>query len=290
MTTQQRKLKIGLFTVLSAALAVGGLLWLGASRFFEDSTSVVAYFSESVQGLEADSPVKFRGVPVGRVRAIRMAPDGRLIEVTIRLNRDFKVSDDLGIKMNLVGLTGMKYLEMDTFRSDQKQPPLVLDFQPRYPVILTYPSDIKEFGNALDNIFQKVKTVNVEQISHHLLRVSARLDKITSDGRLDTMGGDAAETMREIREVVRKVNDEIVKTQPSKAVTRTLDKAALFFQESTETARSADRMIHRTDNNLNQLSAKLNRSADNLDEFLRLVRRKPSLLLYGTEEKPGERR
>lgn len=290
MSTQQRQFKIGLFTIVTAALGVGGLFWLGASRYFEDTTPVVAYFRESVQGLETDSPVKFRGVPVGRVRSIRMAPDGRLIEVTMRLNRDFKVTDDLGIKMSLVGLTGMKYLEMDTYRRDQRQPSPVLDFQPRYPVIPTYPSDIKEFGNALDNIFQKIQTVNVDEISHHLLRVSERLDKLTSDGRWDAMSADAAETLREVKELVRRLNDEITKAQLAKGVTRTVDKVALLLQESTETVRSADRMIRRADNNLNLLSSKLNRSADNLDEFLRLVRRKPSLLLYGTDEKGGEKR
>ena len=103
------------------------------------------------------------------MKGIRLAPDGLLIEVVIGLDRKFKVTDDLGVKMNLVGITGLKYLEMDTFKPDQKRETPTLSFEPRYPVIATYPSDIKEFGSALENIFQKSKTVDIEKISYHMV-------------------------------------------------------------------------------------------------------------------------
>ena len=73
MRAKSTKLKIGLFLVASLLLTVSMLIWLGASRYFENPQTVVAYFSESVQGLESDSPVKFRGVPVGRVKKIRIS-------------------------------------------------------------------------------------------------------------------------------------------------------------------------------------------------------------------------
>ena len=157
MSNQADKLKIGLFVVGSALLVIAMIIWLGRSHYFESSQTAVAYFTESVQGLESDSPVKFRGVTVGRVKAIRLAPDGLLIEVVMGLERKFKLTDDLGVKMNLVGITGLKYLEMDTFKPDQRRETTGLTFEPRYPVIATYPSDIKEFGSALENIFQKNK-------------------------------------------------------------------------------------------------------------------------------------
>jgi phospholipid/cholesterol/gamma-HCH transport system substrate-binding protein len=290
MFSQADKFKIGLFVVASVILAISILVWLGASRYFQDTQMVVSYFSESVQGLEADSTVKFRGVPVGRVRGIRMAPDGRLIEVVMSLDRNFKITGDLGVKMNLLGLTGLKYLEMDTFRPDQKKEPITLDFQPRYPVIATYPSDIREIGSALEKIFQKANAVDVEGISSRVLGVTAKLDKILSDPKVDRVGTDAADALREIRDAAKKVHDELTRAQPAKSFSRTLEKASDFFQQSTETARSADRMIHRTDNNLNLLSQKLDRSADNLIDFSRMIREKPSSILFGPGEKPAPKR
>ncbi len=290
MHAKSTKLKIGLFLVASLLLTVSMLIWLGASRYFENPQTVVAYFSESVQGLESDSPVKFRGVPVGRVKKIRMAPDGLLIEVVMGLNRNFKLSDDLGIKMNLLGLTGLKYLEIDTFKPDQYKEPIELDFTPRYKVIPTYSSDIKEIGAALENIFQKLKALDIERMSNHLLRVSSKLDKILSDSKVDSIGADASEAIREIKEASKKINDDLARAQLGKSITKTFEKTNEFLQASTETMRNADRMIRRTDNNISLLTQKLDRSADNLIDFTRMIKNKPSSIIFGPGEKSGESR
>ncbi len=290
MRAKSTKLKIGLFLVASLLLTVSMLIWLGASRYFENPQTVVAYFSESVQGLESDSPVKFRGVPVGRVKKIRMAPDGLLIEVVMGLNRNFKLSDDLGIKMNLLGLTGLKYLEIDTFKPDQYKEPIELDFTPRYKVIPTYSSDIKEIGAALENIFQKLKALDIERMSNHLLRVSSKLDKILSDSKVDSIGADVSEAIREIKEASKKINDDLARAQLGKSITKTLEKTNEFLQASTETMRNADRMIRRTDNNISLLTQKLDRSADNLIDFTRMIKNKPSSIIFGPGEKSGESR
>lgn len=290
MTSQAKKLKIGLFVIASMFLAIVVLVWLGASRYFEETKTVAAYFSESVQGLEADSPVKFRGVPVGRVSAIRLAPDGRLIEVIMSLNRNFKVTDDLGVKMNLLGLTGMKYLEIDTFPPNQKREAITNEFQPRYPVIATYPSDIKEFGSALDTLFQKVKTVDMQQISQNLVSVTGQLDKFLREGKLDRIEAEALDAFKEIRETSRKVHDEINRAQVSKQTARTFEKASGFLDESSETARNLDRMIRRTDKNLSYLTQKLDSAADNLIAFTRMIRQKPSSILWGQEKESGSKR
>ncbi len=290
MRAKSTKLKIGLFLVSSLLLTVSMLIWLGASRYFEDSQTVVAYFSESVQGLESDSPVKFRGVPVGRVKKIRMAPDGRLIEVVMGLNRNFKLADDLGIKMNLLGLTGLKYLEIDNFKPDQYKEPIELDFTPRYRVIPTYSSDIKEIGAALENVFQKLKALDIERMSNHFLRVSSKLDKILSDSRVDSIGVDAAEAVREIKEASRKINEDLTRAQLGKSLTKTLEKTNEFLQASTETIRNTDRMIRRTDNNISLLTQKLDRSADNLIDFTRMIKNKPSSIIFGPGDKAGEGR
>jgi phospholipid/cholesterol/gamma-HCH transport system substrate-binding protein len=285
MAGQAQKLKIGLFVVASLLIVVAGVIWLSASRYFENSRTVVAYFNETVQGLDADSPVKFRGVKVGRVKDIKMAPDGRLVEVTMALDKNFRISDDLGVKMNLLGLTGLKYLEMDTFKPDLYKETVQIDFTPKYKVIQTYPSDIREIGNALENVFQKIKTLDLERISNNLVQLTSRLDTVLKDVKLGHLSSEASETLREVRETARRINDEVARAQISRSVNKTLEKATAFFQESTETSRSADRMIRRADNNLNGLTQKLDRAADNVIDFTRMIKQKPSSIFFGSDEK-----
>jgi phospholipid/cholesterol/gamma-HCH transport system substrate-binding protein len=80
-TTATNHWKLGLFILLALGVMIGTLFWLGAQRFQRMSFPAVTYFDESVQGLDVGSPVKFRGVTVGTVSDITIAPDHRHVQV-----------------------------------------------------------------------------------------------------------------------------------------------------------------------------------------------------------------
>ena len=81
-TTATNHWKLGLFVLLGVGAMLGALFWLGARRFRRESFPAVSYFDESVQGLDVGSPVKFRGVTVGTVADITIAPDHRHVQIT----------------------------------------------------------------------------------------------------------------------------------------------------------------------------------------------------------------
>jgi phospholipid/cholesterol/gamma-HCH transport system substrate-binding protein len=76
---------LGLFVTVGILLGAGAILWWGASKYFQKGSPYVTYFDESVQGLQVDSSVKYRGVDVGRVEQIRVAPDNKLIAVIMKI-------------------------------------------------------------------------------------------------------------------------------------------------------------------------------------------------------------
>ena len=289
MPGQASKFKIGLFVVASILLAMVMLIWLGATRFFSPSHKVVAYFSESVQGLNVDSPVKFRGVTIGRVYSIRMAPDAKHVEVVMALDRSFKVSPELGVRADHLGLTGMKYLEMDRYGKKRRRQPEALDFKPRYPRITAYPSELRQIGNEVGDIFRKVKGVDIEEISRHLLNISAKLDKMMGDPKVDNIAVDAAEAMKQLKEVTTKINVEVDRMKAGRRIARTLDNSTELLQELRKTATSADQLIHRTDNNINRISQKINRAAGNLVDFSERLQTEPIRTLFrGKPEEGGK--
>ena len=77
--------KLGLFVVVGFVLALSTVAVLGARSLRKEVVQYVSYFDESVQGLEAGSPIKFRGVTIGTVGKIDVAPDHRHVEVTSEL-------------------------------------------------------------------------------------------------------------------------------------------------------------------------------------------------------------
>jgi hypothetical protein len=149
--------KLGLFIVVTLAMGIASLFWLAQGRFRRDTFSAVAYFDESVQGLEVGSPMKFRGVPTGVVSDITIAPDRRHVQVTSEVYWDVMlrlgilsekptprsstpfIEADLRVQLATTGITGVKYLDVDVF--DPARTPLPeLPFPTPWSYIPSVPS------------------------------------------------------------------------------------------------------------------------------------------------------
>lgn len=63
---------VGAFILGAAALLVAAIFVWGSGRLFEQELKFVCYFPGSVHGLEIGAPVKYRGVPIGRVTGMRV--------------------------------------------------------------------------------------------------------------------------------------------------------------------------------------------------------------------------
>ncbi len=152
-------------------IALVALIWLGAKNWFQEMTPYATYFDTSVQGLNPDADVKFRGVKVGRVKEIRVAPDGELIEVVMSLESGLRVSDSLRAKVELAGITGMKYVALDKVDGEKLLMHPDLNFTPRYPVIPSYPGGFEEIGQALKDIYNKIIEIDTGGISVRLKKL-----------------------------------------------------------------------------------------------------------------------
>ncbi|MBU1398714.1 MAG: MCE family protein, partial [Proteobacteria bacterium] len=106
MASIKTKFSVGIFVMLGLFVAFIAIIWLGMSHFFEQGQLYSAYFDDSVQGLAKDSPVKYRGVTIGRVADILVAPDAKLIEVILKIETDMKPDKNIVAQLKSVGITG----------------------------------------------------------------------------------------------------------------------------------------------------------------------------------------
>ncbi len=143
--------KLGLFVVVGVVLFLTLLVALGAESLQKESVVYSTYFDESVQGLEVGSPVKFRGVTIGNVSAIDVAPDCRHVEVRCgiivgqlvslklldtspkpprlpfqkKAPATLAVPPDLRMQLDSAGITGVKFISMDFFDIKDNPPPIL---------------------------------------------------------------------------------------------------------------------------------------------------------------------
>jgi len=133
MTTPINHWKLGLFVVVGSTCALAFVLWLGSQTFREQTARYVSYFDEPVTGLDVGSPVSFRGVRIGNVESIDIAPDRRHVEVAYDLKVDLlehmglarkhgkhvelRVPDDVRVQISSSGVTGVKHIKLDYLKN-----------------------------------------------------------------------------------------------------------------------------------------------------------------------------
>jgi phospholipid/cholesterol/gamma-HCH transport system substrate-binding protein len=191
MPSIRTKFSVGLFVIVGMTVVIVTVLWLGMSQYFREPRYLVAYFDESVQGLNKDSPVKYRGVGVGRVESIGVAPDGYLIQIVLNLDEPLKDKENLVAQIKSVGITGIMFVELERKKEEESRSPR-LSFEPKYPVIDTRPSDIAQLLTDVSAIVENIKQIDIKGISDGIIQtldvtrqalVEAEIQKLSSDIR-----------------------------------------------------------------------------------------------------------
>jgi phospholipid/cholesterol/gamma-HCH transport system substrate-binding protein len=161
LATQANKFRVGLFIILGFLLLNGVLIWLGASQLFQESKTYVTYFEESVQGLDVGSAVKYRGVPLGRVSAIRLAPDRRLVEATMEIESEFQVHPAMRAKLASSAITGSAFLEIGYPSPSGAREPPQLTFPAPENYIPSTPSFLTDVMTSLGNLLATVQCLDL---------------------------------------------------------------------------------------------------------------------------------
>lgn len=227
-TTATNHWKLGLFVLLGVGSCIGALFWLGAQRFQRDSFPAITYFDESTQGLDVGSPVKFRGVTMGNVANITIAPDHRHVQVTADIYvdavRGLGVSvgapdpeieqpfmpPNVRVQLVASGITGVRFLEVDFFDPDRYPPP-PLPFEPPWNYLPSAPSTLRsleqaalEFANRLPTLGEQTSVIllegretlgSVRRLSDELQGEDGRLIRLLA--RLDSAATTLEDAVRE---------------------------------------------------------------------------------------------
>jgi phospholipid/cholesterol/gamma-HCH transport system substrate-binding protein len=270
--------KIGIFVIAAVVIGVVGVVVLGAGALFQKKSIVETYIDESVQGLDVGSPVKFRGVPVGRVEDITLTSveyRTRLQYVLVRISISsnmfqFPVNDrsspalqrelDRGFRVRMAaqGLTGVAYLEAD-YLNPERNPPLRIDWKPYYPYIPSTRSRITQLSEAVERILRNVEDINIPQITASIEKSLAAMTKLAEGANLDKVGVQVNALLNELRDTNRQVGALVSNPELKNAIA-----------DASATAGRARQIVERAEKPVNQFLADMPQATESLN---RLVKR-----------------
>jgi len=179
MENKAHALAAGLFVAALAAILLVLAAWLtrddGRRHPYEISTR------ESVTGLQAQAPVRYRGVDVGKVTAIGFDPKAQgSVLVRLAIEEGTPITRDTFATLSFQGVTGLAFVQLDD--NGQPAPPLPPNdaAPPRIPLRPGLLSKITVKGEAiLDQVEQITSRVNSLLDAPNQQRLTGAVDNIS---------------------------------------------------------------------------------------------------------------
>jgi phospholipid/cholesterol/gamma-HCH transport system substrate-binding protein len=306
MVKKKNYFLVGIFVLVGIVIGAALIVWLSTSQYLQKGKFYATYFDESVQGLQIDSTVKYRGVDIGTVDKIRVAPDYRLIEVIMKINYAGNLDKTIA-KLKTVGITGIVYVELDHRKAGDVDNSPKITFTPEYTVIPSNSSDFKQIFSGIDSVIEQINKIDFKDISDqikiaakgintfvngaemkrilkNLDTMAASLDsaadkvnKIVSDGKIDDILDDTRESIKEAKIAIKKIKEEA--------------NALNLAETSDKTNRLIDNVSRKTKliaEDLQTTSENLRRASENLDEVLERLKADPSDIIFS--QPPAKKR
>lgn len=239
MSARANPTAIGLFLVGALAIAVVGTVVLASATWFQNRTTFISYFSESVNGLENGAPVKFQGVPVGTITAINIQIDQRdeSFQVPVEYEIDVprlttprgtyvnlgdtlvlreQISKGLRAQLQMESMvTGVLYLEL-SYRTDSTPPQLEPRATP-WPEIPTTPSLMAAIGGGagsllaemmkiLNRVNGMLADVNMREINVAVVKSAQAVERLVSTPEMQA-------TLRQLPATTAQLNRTLAETE-----------------------------------------------------------------------------
>lgn len=308
------KFLIGLFITLGVSIGVATIIWVGASKLLQKGDLYVTYFDESVQGLSPDSLVKYRGVDVGRIDDIRVAPDRRLIEVVMKVDLKPSEAKDTVAQLKSAGLTGIVFVDLDRVPEGERVDSPRISFTPPYPIIPSQASAQKLIMSGVEMVIAKVREIDLGGIAEEMKRVERSMSEFFSGSKTHRIMENLESTTAHLNNTLERV-DRIVAEGHVEGI---LDDTKGMFQETkdaiadaraliadardelkalklAETGRRAEGMVEDLDRKSREITMdiklageNIRQASENLDTLIQRLEANPSDILFG--EPPPPRR
>lgn len=299
---------VGFFVLLLGSALIVFAFWLGKYDEDEDNYQRYrVYITESISGLSREAAVKFLGVDVGMVEAIRINPkNSEQVELTLKIHKGTPIKTDSKAVLKFYGITGLAFIEII---GGSKDAPLLKTADNDVPLIPSSPSLIKrldeslsnvafKLSNALDNadrLFSGQNIDNVTQSLEHLRSLTAQIDSYQAEiklllqqsSRLESNATESINAMKNAADSVKSSSDKFSILMKNK-MDPALESINTASRESHTLIRKIETSLDRGDYNLNQIAAPATSELGELIKQTQTLSNEMEMTLRNLRESPSD--
>lgn len=254
MPKEANRFRLGLFFSFAFILFIAVMIWMTGWFNGTSGNLYVCYFNESVQGLNSGSDVRYRGVPVGSIKNIGVAPDGRLVEVIMELDGDFHIASDIAARVDFMGITGLSIINLRVVESGESWIP-EFTFDPPVDVIPVVQSQLEMIDKGLRRMTEVISEVDFRAISERTIQLLDNFNSLMDSERFD-------ETLENINNLVADIDTLVI-------VYTNLGRRLDYLAENTdEDIDEFLEIVHLIAEQLTDLAGRLNSLSGNTDNIL----------------------
>jgi len=318
MVSRSQKIRLGVFLVTSLSILFISIAIITGTRVFKKKTTYfIRYKNISLAGLEIGSPVKYRGIRIGRIENIYIDPEdvtSNIVQITVTPKVPIKedneavvtyISYAAGIKMIeiLGGSNESALLAPDSFIKPGQS---VVDnisgkaeiITEKLEMILNNLAELTEaerqekLFKLVDNTSNSLQSFNsfLDTNKISLFHTLKNVEKFTS--HLDTFMIKSNLTLNDIRAITQSPkltktidNFEKISTDLEQAeLSELIKKLAAAVEQTNKTFTHLDLTLLKSRHDIISSTEILRESLEYFNEFTRLISENPSLLLRSSPQ------
>ena len=183
METKANYVLIGAFTLAVSIFGLLFALWAANWSSEREWNKYRIVFNEAVTGLFEGGSVRYNGITVGTIDALRLAPnDPRKVIATVRISTSTPIKTDTHAKISQDGLTGPTFIQLSG--GSPNAPQLVSNDSDVLPTIATEPSALQNIADTANRLVARMDVLlsdeNVRRISDSLANIEALTDSVAA--------------------------------------------------------------------------------------------------------------
>jgi phospholipid/cholesterol/gamma-HCH transport system substrate-binding protein len=307
---------VGLFVLVFSGAFLALVFWLVGVEPAADYRTYAIYPPESVAGIGGETPVKYQGVDVGKVRQVGLDPqDPRRVRLLVDVRREVPIKADTTASLASQGLTGLVYF-IELRGGEPASADLEAAPGASYPVIRSEVSDLTQLQRTGTELLEQGKAAAAE-LKETLVAVRdligggerVAIGAVIEDaGRTAARLSQAAGTLNRLLDRLAPLADDLTRAgaqlpglaEHARRAVENLGEAAVRIDRTAQrlgdlTAEAAPGVTSLTRDGVPELVAllkDLSRLAGRLDRLAADLEQQPNLLLYDRARRagPGERR